>query len=180
MNAAIEAAHAGQAGMGFAVVADEIRKLAENAATQSKNISHNIKNIRSVINAVVASSGTSARTFEDILEQIRILSRLEEEIRYAMQEQSSGSVQVLDSISNINEITTEVRQSAQGMQDDANTVLLEMRRLHQLASELDNGMTEMSAGAEEIRRAAEDTNNLTSQTSRSVRALKDEVDKFKT
>jgi methyl-accepting chemotaxis protein len=180
MNAAIEAAHAGQAGMGFAVVADEIRKLAENAATQSKNISHNIKNIRSVINAVVASSGTSAHTFEDILEQIRILSRLEEEIRYAMQEQSSGSVQVLDSISNINEITTEVRQSAQEMQDGSNTVLLEMRQLLQLASELDNGMTEMSAGAEEIRRAAEDTNDLSSQTSRSVRALKDEVDKFKT
>jgi methyl-accepting chemotaxis protein len=180
MNAAIEAAHAGQAGMGFAVVADEIRKLAENAATQSKNISHNIKNIRSVINAVVDSSGTSARTFEDILEQIRILSRLEEEIRYAMQEQSTGSSQVLDSISNINEVTTEVRQSAQEMQDGSNTVLLEMRQLLQLASELDNGMTEMAAGAEEIRRAAEDTNDLSGQTSRSVRALKDEVDKFKT
>jgi methyl-accepting chemotaxis protein len=180
MNAAIEAAHAGQAGMGFAVVADEIRKLAENAATQSKNISHNIKNIRSVINAVVDSSGTSARTFEDILEQIRILSRLEEEIRYAMQEQSTGSSQVLDSISNINEITTEVRESAEEMQDGSNTVLLEMRHLLQLASELDNGMTEMAAGAEEIRRAAEDTNDLSGQTSRSVRALKDEVDKFKT
>jgi len=38
----------------------------------------------------------------------------------------------------------------------------------------------MSAGAEEIRRAAEDTNNLTGHTSRSVRVLKDEVDKFKT
>ena len=180
MNAAIEAAHAGQAGMGFAVVADEIRKLAENAATQSKNISQNIKNIRSVINAVVDSSGTSARTFEDILEQIRILSRLEEEIRYAMQEQSTGSAQVLDSITNINAITTEVRQSAQEMQDGSNTVLLEMRHLLQLASELDNGMTEMAAGAEEIRRAAEDTNDLSGQTSRSVRALKDEVDKFKT
>ncbi|MFH2114462.1 MAG: methyl-accepting chemotaxis protein [Spirochaetota bacterium] len=180
MNAAIEAAHAGQAGMGFAVVADEIRKLAENAATQSKNISQNIKNIRSVINAVVDSSGTSARTFEDILEQIRILSRLEEEIRYSMQEQSSGSAQVLDSISSINEITNEVRQSAQEMQDGSNTVLLEMRQLLQLASELDNGMTEMSAGAEEIRHAAEDTNELSGQTSRSVRALKDEVDKFKT
>lgn len=180
MNAAIEAAHAGQAGMGFAVVADEIRKLAENAATQSKNISKNIKNIRTVINAVVDSSGTSARTFEDILEQIRILSRLEEEIRYAMQEQSSGSVQILDSISTINDITSEVREAAEEMQDGSNTVLLEMRHLLQLASELDNGMTEMAVGAEEIRRASEDTNELSSQTSISVQTLKGEVDKFKT
>lgn len=180
MNAAIEAAHAGQAGRGFAVVADEIRKLAENAATQSKSISGNIRNIRSVINAVVASSGLSAHTFEDILEQIHILSRLEEEIRHSMNEQNSGSVQVVESISSINKITTEVKQAAQDMQENANAVLQEMRRLLQLSSELDNGMAEMAAGAEEIRRAAEDTSELSSQTSRSVQALRAEVDKFKT
>ncbi|HRW25789.1 MAG TPA: methyl-accepting chemotaxis protein, partial [Spirochaetia bacterium] len=98
MNAAIEAAHAGEAGMGFAVVADEIRKLAENAAVQSKTIGQTIKGIRGVIEAVVASSGQSASTFDEILEQIRILSRLEEEIKYSMQEQSAGSSQILESL----------------------------------------------------------------------------------
>ena len=72
--------------MGFAVVADEIRKLAENAAVQSKTIGQTIKGIRGVIDAVVSSSGQSASTFEEILEQIRILSRLEEEVKYSMQE----------------------------------------------------------------------------------------------
>lgn len=180
MNAAIEAAHAGEAGQGFAVVADEIRKLAENAAGQSKTIAQNIKGIRSVIEAVVASSGASARTFDDILEQIRILSRLEEEIKYSMQEQSSGSSQILDSLSAINESTSDVRQSAEEMQDGSVTVLTEMRRLLQLASELENGMNEMAAGADEIRKAAQDTNELSVAAAHSVESVATEIEQFKT
>ncbi len=180
MNAAIEAAHAGEAGMGFAVVADEIRKLAENAATQSKTIGQNIKGIRGGINDVVSSSGTSASTFEEILEQIRILSRLEEEVKYSMQEQSAGSSQILESLASINEVTADVRQSAQEMQEGSNAVLLEMRRLLQLSSELENGMSEMAAGAGEIQRAAHDTNELTIEASRSVRSVTDEIERFKT
>lgn len=180
MNAAIEAAHAGEAGQGFAVVADEIRKLAENAATQSKSIARNIKGIRGTIDAVVASSGLSARTFEEMLEQIRILSRLEEEIKYSMQEQSAGSVLILQSLASINDVTAEVRQSAQEMQDGSNTVLLEMRRLLQLSSELENGMSEMAAGADEIRRAAQDTNDLSITAARSVQAVSTEMTQFKT
>ena len=180
MNAAIEAAHAGEAGMGFAVVADEIRKLAENAATQSKTIGQNIKGIRGGINDVVTSSGTSASTFEEILEQIRILSRLEEEVKYSMQEQSAGSSQILESLASINEVTADVRQSAQEMQEGSNAVLLEMRRLLQLSSELENGMSEMAAGAGEIQRAAHDTNELTIAASRSVQSVSDEIGRFKT
>lgn len=179
MNAAIEAAHAGEAGMGFAVVADEIRKLAENAATQSKTIGQNIKGIRGGINDVVASSGASAATFDEILEQIRILSRLEEEVKYSMQEQSAGSSQILDSLASINEVTADVRQSAEEMQEGSNAVLLEMRRLLQLASELENGMSEMAAGAGEIQRAAQDTNELTIKASRSVNSATSEIERFK-
>lgn len=180
MNAAIEAAHAGEAGQGFAVVADEIRKLAENAAIHSKTISQSIKSIRKLIAAVVESSATSAGTYEEILEQIQVLSRLEEEVKYAMQEQSAGSVQILESLSGINSVTTDVRQSAQEMQDGSNTVLLEMRRLLQLAGELENGMVEMAAGADEIQRAAHDTNDMSSEASRSVSQLLAETGKFKT
>lgn len=180
MNAAIEAAHAGEAGMGFAVVADEIRKLAENSATQSKTIGMTIKGIREVIDAVVGSSSMSARTFDDILEQIRILSRLEEEVKYSMQEQSAGSSQILDSLASINEVSADVRQSAHEMQEGSSIVLTEMRQLLQLASELENGMMEMAAGAEEIRRAAQDTNELSSASTHSVNAVSRDIDQFKT
>lgn len=87
MNAAIEAAHAGEAGAGFAVVADEIRALADSTRSQSKTIAVRISEIRTAIEAARSASEKAGLSFDDVLEHIDRISRLEVESHQASGEQ---------------------------------------------------------------------------------------------
>ena len=70
MNAAIEAAHAGDAGKGFSVVADEIRNLAETSSGQSRSISKKLEEIKKSINQMVENSRESAMSFDQLADKI--------------------------------------------------------------------------------------------------------------
>jgi len=113
MNAAIEAAHAGESGRGFAVVADEIRKLAESSSRQSKTIGGVLKKIKGAIDKITKSTDNVMTKFEAIDGGVKTVAEQEHGIQNAMEEQSTGSTQIMQAIAQVNNITGQVKEDAQ-------------------------------------------------------------------
>ena len=76
MNAAIEAAHAGEAGTGFAVVAGEIRRLSESTRNNSVDISQTLKNIIDGISLTSKQSGETDKCINEISRDISAFSKI--------------------------------------------------------------------------------------------------------
>lgn len=163
MNAAIEAAHAGEAGKGFAVVADEIRKLAEHSASEGKSISSELTEIKKVIDLSTGASSETKNKFDSIVNLIQEVQEQEQVIRNSMQEQSSGSTQVLSAIHQINDITAHVKDGSTLMLTGTKEVVHEMENLENMTNELKLGMEEMARGANEINKAVNSLHSISEE-----------------
>ena len=179
MNAAIEAAHAGESGKGFAVVAAEIRKLAESSSTQSKTISAVLKKIKDSIDRISRSTENVLSKFEAISSGVSIVTEQEDRIRKAMEEQGTGSKQILEGIGEVNEITGKVKADSHDMLEEADEVIEESTSLDKVTHEITSGMNEMSAGADQINTAVHQVNDLSSKNRDGIEILMKEVSRFK-
>jgi len=152
LNAAIEAARAGEHGRGFAVVADEVRKLAEESKRSTEEIEDITNEIRSASGEVISSSKEMSSTSDKSSKLIkRVLDSFKE---------------VVDSLDDLSKATDRVRTLSRDGVDNLETIREGM-------NEVASTSEEMAASSEETSAAIEEQTAAIAQLSETIESVKD-------
>ncbi len=180
MNAAIEAAHAGEAGHGFAVVAEEIRRLAESSAEQSSSISSNLKVIIERIHQAAQSSEKTLRSFEEINREIETTDQAFQEIDSAANELKIGGQQILEAITSLQDETGEIKNRSSEIRRGADTIQSSMESVGAVSNQTASGFTSISDEIERIARIITSVDEVSDKIGKGAEEVRRQLNAFTT
>ena len=150
MNAAIEAAHAGEFGKGFAVVASEVRKLAESTTANSKAIDDSLKRIVNQIREAKTAGQTASNTFENIQKEVEIFVEAFMEISHSTTELSIGTTGIVSTMEDLSHVSHQISGGSKEIATGASSVDTSLRMIKDFSNELLDDMETIEKKAYDI------------------------------
>jgi methyl-accepting chemotaxis protein len=154
LNAAIEAARAGEAGKGFAVVADEVRKLAERSSVATKEIGTLISNIQNTVGDAVTAMHASTVEVDRGVEYSNLANQ--------------ALTQIMESVQKVNDQAGVVNNAAVSMRNAAEALTNSVERVSAVVEENTAATEEMSAGSQSVVSAIENISSVSEENSAAV------------
>jgi len=194
LNAAIEAARAGEHGKGFAVVADEVRKLAERATGATKEIGTLIGSVRKDVDVVVKAieesntrvaegavkSQEAGAALEEILEAANQVAIRVQEVSGIADEMNASVAEVQSTVATVRQVAEEQAKAVIEMANGSAQVSASITTVASISQETAAGAEQMSASAEEVSASAQNVSAAVEEQTASVEQVSSSASELET